>query len=207
MSVLIVGANGNMASRYKAILKALGESFEGVDIQHTSNEILRAAKKADRVIITTPTETHLDLIELLAEADIPILCEKPLSKDPKRLDHLLNIVKPDLQMIFQYGELADRLVTSPLTYYNYFKHGSDGLAWDCIQIIGLAKDQVVLQEDSPIWKCSINGKKLNLSDMDKAYVHFIRKWLADKKQDLGFIRDIHHKTDEIERFFTNGLHH
>ncbi len=68
-----------------------------------------------------------------------------------------------------------------------------------MQVIGLARSEVVLKESSPIWSCMVNGKALKLSDMDAAYIMYIQSWLKAPKQDLGYLQSVHEKVDEMER--------
>lgn len=203
MSVLIVGGNGNMGRRYRAVLSALGEPFRIADIWSTEDDIVKEASAASGVIIATPTATHADMIKLCAPTGVPILCEKPITKSLGELEALLDVLRKyrtPFNMVFQYSELANQQ-TSGLTYYDYYKHGGDSLAWDCIQIIGLARGEIILREESPIWRCVINGAPLSLADMDQAYVDFIERWLDRPGQDLNEIFSIHRKTHD----FAGGL--
>jgi hypothetical protein len=129
------------------------------------------------------------------------MCEKPLSKDPKALSEVLDLYGKSgtpLNMIYQYQELINPY-SEGYSIYDYFRHGTDGLAWDCIQIIGLAKGKIELSEVSPYWTCAINGWPLGLSDMDGAYVDHIERWMREPGQDLGELQDIHEKTYEISK--------
>ncbi len=103
-------------------------------------------------------------------------------------------------MVFQYGELIKfpHLRKGRDTEYNYFRSGKDGLVWDCLQIIALANDEISLRNDSPIWRCKINGTTLDLSDMDYAYHSFIKKWTKNGiDQNLSDLFKFHKKTEAI----------
>ncbi len=124
----------------------------------------------------------------------PILCEKPICKDPDELLALMAECRragTRLQMVSQYDHLVGT-GTGP-SYWNYFKSGNDGLAWDCIQIIGLAKERPVLDNTSPIWSCMINGLKIYIEQMDKAYILMIREWLLRPRDDIERIITSHLK--------------
>lgn len=200
--ILVVGANGSMGKRYQAILRYLGEKVLCADISDYPNSIVEMASVCDGAIIATPTETHLDQISLLAGAGVkcPILCEKPLSKDMGSVQAINRIVthnKLNFTMTMQY-KMLDDLNSSGPSYYDFFRHGSDGLIWDCIQIIGLSRDELELHETSPIWKCQLNGKQLSLGDMDKAYVDFVSQWLENPVgDDIHRLSALHHKTKEM----------
>lgn len=193
--ILIVGGLGNMGKRYRLILESLGKSTCVVDKMHDYKTILDLAMQSDGIIIATPTDTHIDFINLFAPLGKPILCEKPLCKDLDVLQKTFNNLKKyntPFSMILQYGELVDPNSTG-VSSYNFFRHGSDGLFWDCIQIIGLAKGIVGVSEKSHIWKCEINGKKINVADMDYAYERFIFNWLLKPSQDLDMLFNMHKK--------------
>lgn len=197
-----------MGRRYSAILTHLGISHDGVDIQTPPDEKILAVSKADQIIIATPTDTHEDFIRLAVRHRKRVLCEKPLLTDMTKLDSLMEECREEnakLSMIFQYEEMVHRNMRGA-SYYNYYKHGNDGIFWDCIQIIGLAKNEVTLHETSPIWKCKINGFQLDIGYMDLAYVLFIKKWLAGANHDSHELFDIHLKTHEMATRAENVRH-
>lgn len=196
MSVLIVGANGSMGRRYQAILRYLGKHFVGIDKGDAIPSI-----SYDGYIIATPTETHAQFVKTFAPFRKPILVEKPLSKNVKEVSDLLTYVsetKTPLKMMMQYDYLTENSGYGA-SMYDYFRHGSDGLVWDCIQIIASAKGEIYLNEMSPIWKCVINGRELSIADMDFAYVRFVEDWFKDPYQSLQRIEQIHLKTDALEK--------
>jgi hypothetical protein len=200
MSLLIVGAQGNMGQRYQAILRYLQLDSVGVDQNHSEKEILRAAMRSEGVIIATPTSTHVELSRLLLKAKKPVLCEKPITKNVAELKELMaqyEAEKVPYRMVYQYRMLLnpDRIGG---TFYDYFKHGSDGLIWDCLQIIGLGRSDIRLKEKSPVWSCRINGQPLRLDHMDAAYIGYVQSWLRKPEQDRGEIIAIHEKTADFE---------
>jgi len=198
MSILVIGSEGSMGSRYRAILSSLGKPWLAIDKYDTSFDTVAdhpKAKQAEGYIIATPTDTHKAYIEALSILGKPILCEKPVVKDMDELDELIQMLKDEkanFSMMSQYEELIDDTHRGH-TYYDYFRTGNDGLKWDCIQIIGLAKDEYSICNVSPFWKCQINGRRLDLGDMDHAYVSAVEKWLAKPGQSLSKIRDMHEK--------------
>lgn len=54
----------------------------------------------DAVIISTPTNTHLEMIEAAAQARKPILCEKPLDLDLSRVDRCISILEKTKPVFF-----------------------------------------------------------------------------------------------------------
>lgn len=206
--ILLIGANGSMGKRYQAILRYLGKDFRAVDKETRGSLLSSAAIRCSSAIIATPTQTHEEVISTLIPSRIPILCEKPVTKNLKALDEILSTVKKNktpFQMVAQYKMLVqpDRIGR---TRYNYFRHGNDGLVWDCMQIIALARGEVTLQEESPVWSCMINGQALKIQDMDAAYIAFIQNWLNNPNGDLGWIRTAHEKTKaENDALFSKSI--
>ena len=191
-----------MGVRYQAILKHLDEPYWCVDIGTSEANIINMAEKADRIIICTPTDTHFRFLSILLPIQKPILCEKPIVCSTKQVEEVLKIAtlfKTHFSMMMQYAELIPYPhVKSGVSLYNYFRSGKDGLIWDCMQIIALANGSVELQNNSPIWKCIINGTELSSSDMDKAYLSFVRKWIEDKiNQSHDDLLLFHRKTEEL----------
>lgn len=196
MSVLIIGANGSMGRRYQAILGYHGHDYLCADIETPLEKIDEMAQKSSGIIIATPTQTHFKFLSAIHQFKKPVLCEKPVTKDLSELEHLIGLYKGQpLQMVMQYKHLD--CGTGGDSFYDYYNHGKDGLYWDTMQIIGLAKGHVKIYEKSPIWRCQLNGKRLELSHMDEAYVQMIKTWFIEPNQDLFEIRDIHLKVSEM----------
>lgn len=198
MSILIIGSNGSMGRRYQAILKSLEVPFVCADAAE-ERSIPALAERSDGIIIATPTETHFGYIHNLHKLNKPILCEKPLSKSPQKLAFIKDLVKSDglnLTMMMQYRVFDDEDHEGP-SLYNYFNHGKDGIFWDCIQIIGLARGPVELLEFSPTWTCHLNGQRINIQHMDLAYVDFVKDWLKKPGDDIDEIIEIHNKVLEL----------
>lgn len=184
-----------MGLRYQAILKYLGEEYVGVDQFTPADEISILAGGSSRIIIASPTDTHFDYIKEFSNLRKPILCEKPITKSLEELLELEKIVLENhtpLTMMMQYERLVDDKADG-FSYYDYFRHGNDGLGWDCFQVIALANGSVALAEKSPIWQCQINGEKLNIQDMDKAYLKFVEEWLWGMPRPASDYFDYHKK--------------
>jgi hypothetical protein len=192
--IYIFGVKGNMAKRYGACLQHLGVPYGGCDIPQpiATKTDLEAAKA---FIVATPTETHIEILKEILPYKKPILCEKPISKN---LSEILALetefphVKTTLCMVNQYKYLLKK---QPSNYseYSYFKSGQDGLYWDCINIIGLAKKLPSLSRNSAIWKCTINGDKLSLSDMDHAYIAMLKDWTTKFAANWDYMIKAHEK--------------
>jgi len=193
--VLVVGYKGNMGSRYTAILDMLGVEWDGTDLVEGCIDT-KTDSDYDGVIIATPTDDHFNMINYIRGiSDKPILCEKPIETSLHYLKMLLDRPNLNLRMINQYEYMpgADEADAEGKTYYNYFKSGRDGLAWDCINIIGMAKGDVELKNDSPLWECCINGSVLKLGWMDSAYIYMIDKWVKNPTNNHEYILKAHEK--------------
>lgn len=196
---LIIGACGSMGRRYKAILSYLGQPYECHDPKLRGFGVY-PSKSHDRFIVATPTDTHLEWVLRLDSYGKPILCEKPLSTNLLEVAEILRCKSP-ISMMLQYGVLVSPKDFGP-THYNYYHTGNDGLAWDCFQIIALAKGKLSLGNTSPVWECMINGAKIDRSTMDQAYVDAVRNWLNGFLLDRSDLLDWHKKVKEFENTWT-----
>lgn len=158
-----------------------------------------AYEHADRFIVATPTDTHYSLIKELIPYNKPILCEKPISKNISEVKELLD--SGLISMMMQYRRLAcGTSEEMGESHYDFYNHGNDGLIWDCFQIIALANGPVSLSDNSPVWKCQINGHNLRKSEMDMAYVEEVRDWIdGENEESLGIILKYHEKVANYER--------
>jgi len=207
---LIIGAEGSMGTRYKAILNSLNKEWRGLDEKNYTpieyqSELLGIS---ERFILCTSTDTHYPWLKRLIPKQKPILCEKPVTKDLEELREILRQVvfyDTPFHMVMQYKEISFSKREEP-TSYNYFRTGNDGLYWDCMQIIGLAKDRWHVAKTSPIWRCTINGDELDFKSMDHAYVKMITKWYEGKlEQNLTEILEMHERVESTYKYINQGL--
>lgn len=222
MNILVIGGLGNMGRRYVSILRYLNHTPVITDIDTKKEDVVELAKKSDGIIIATPTIKHMSYLKLLLPLDKNILCEKPITKNPRDFHEINELLKKGsvLQMVSQYEELlkcpqikdmdhfneeGKKIIVKYKTRYNYFKHGSDGLFWDCIQIFKYAAGDIYLGETSPIWECKINNELLSLGKMDHAYINHIKKWILggfrDNSTDVDYMDDmylLHKKIKELQ---------
>jgi hypothetical protein len=203
--ILIIGGGGNMGRRYAAIIESLGRVTRSLELGHDENEFFEAVQGASGVLIATPTDTHMDIIGKVAACKlrVPILCEKPLMRgDPTVALEQLQKAGVNLQMVDQYLYMPrhgrDRSDDKGTVYESIFS-GNDGLAWDCINLIGKARDlkQVRLKlDESVIWTCKINGYRLNIDDMPAAYQEMIFQWLDKPEENYVYTRNAHRRVLE-----------
>lgn len=189
---LIVGNRGNMGRRYTAIFRHLGIEPLGVEQGE------KVPQGFDSILIATPTASHIRDIEYAVKSGVPVLCEKPFATSAAAVEELLKRVGDyPLRMVNQYAFL-DKPEASGPSRYDYWNHGGDGLAWDCINILGMARSEVSLGETSPIWDCWLNGQKLNIAEMDRVYVSMLGTWMLyeHKESNATYIRQAHRKVEE-----------
>lgn len=189
MRVAIIGA-GNMSKRYSTILWHYKIPHEIFDIGNWKSSV---RKNFDRYIVASSTEAHVENLKYLLEHGKKVLCEKPVCKDYATLKWLV-YEYPAFQMLNQYRHLAGD--GNGVSCYDYFKTGGDGLYWDCINIIGLAKGRATIKNTSPVWTCRINGKKLSIADMDRAYMTEISQFLAKPEPNTSYMLESHLKVIE-----------
>lgn len=185
--IVIVGKDGNMGKRYAAVLSHLGIEFSGYDVTTKPSEIRRLLDVGNKFIVATPTECHGNSIHEINDVarGVDILCEKPITKHDIELTYdQCESKKNNLYCVNQYEYLRkyEPQMSGSVSSYDYFNHGKDGIHWDCFQIYALAKHKVTVAETSPVWKCWSNGEKLNIADMDAAYIAMMKDFLGEKKR-------------------------
>lgn len=201
-SVMVLGGAGNMGRRYCAVLRHLGILPVPIDVADGSiSKLERSMTSVQGIIIATPTGSHVNDIAQVSPFGLPILCEKPISTNIARVWSALAIAKhtqTPLSMVNQYVMLTDP-TDSGESYYDYWNHGRDGLLWDCISVIALARGKITLGEDSAFWRCAINGRRLSPADMDEAYIEMIRDWVANPLPAYEYIELAHNKVQNFAR--------
>lgn len=194
--IAIFGGLGNMGRRYACILRCLGLEPIIVDVHSDPVDL----DTLDGIIIATPTDTHLDLLDDLIGFEGPILCEKPLSTNPAAVGMHMEAYMDagmNLSMVDQYRYALKGKGSNGLgSYYNYYNSGGDGTEWDCINIIYNSASIPTLSNSSPVWYCAINGKELSRHDIDQAYITMIEDWLTRKEEGYEHILRAHTKVVE-----------
>lgn len=207
--ILVLGHKGNMGQRYTTILDHLQQEWMGLDVANGPLEkgtISEAMERCDGCIVATPTDAHVSNLLALVDSHKPVLCEKPICKDLDTLELVLRLYnerKTPLTMVLQYEELLNKF-SKGISYYNYFRTGKDGLYWDCVQIIGLANDEVEVKNTSPIWKCQINGQWLSIQDMDRAYINNVQRFLSGEYMNLKRIYEIHERVTKYAEAYESS---
>jgi hypothetical protein len=176
--ILLLGNKGRMGQRYEKILDKLEVDRRCVDIEFEKSWDVKGIKK---VIIATPTFSHRKYIEFFNGRGIEILCEKPICKDVETMCKLEQKIRVPFYMVCNWSFVnpCDILWPGSCTIeYENSRTGDDGLAWDCIQLIYLAKNfDLSLNNKAQAFKCAINGYPVSLADIERSYETMIRDWI------------------------------
>jgi hypothetical protein len=223
MKVLIVGHLGNMGRRYAAICDYLGVEWVGKD-----RDDMYPGRTWDfsHIIVATPTDTHIDELGDLATTfhggdGVSILCEKPIvhtdtidhdDYDLYRCLHHVDGLGHKLFMVNNYAHIhqvrqdALRGWRTQDTHYSFYNTGGDGVYWDCIQLIHLAKREIRIDNTAPVWDCKINGVVINRAQVDRAYIDMIKDFIGPQNNLWGYddIIDAHKKVEAFAK--TNSLY-
>ena len=225
MTVCVIGSAGNMGRRYCAILDHLGVEYEGFDLVTSPSEGRRPGHFLWRLrltstgfthyIIATPTDTHAELLRFLMDRfeAVNVLVEKPVTRDPAELRALVKAAEKgghDVYMVNQYaygnrgappGVPRGKGYPGKRTEYNYFNSGKDGLIWDCIQLLHLAKADIYLANISPERICIINGRVYRSDATDWLYIKMIRDFLGRRKWlwPIAEVIETHERANEYEK--------
>lgn len=196
MKICVVGCNGNMGTRYQAILRSLNHTAIGWDEFHDSLLKRNLIDEADAFIVATPTDQHLTDLYFIHKMTSRrmgwILCEKPIVKSLAELEKLKSFGDDflgRLRCVNQYAYLPEMELAKDergITSYNYFRTGKDGINWDCFQLYALANKDIVLDNKSPVWRSRINGVPIKIAHMDQAYVDMIKDFLGPQEKVWGW---------------------
>lgn len=173
--ICLIGGKGSIGSRYGAIMRHNNIPYVVYDVD-TPNIKLDAYSK---FIIATPTDTHVEYLNKLKGATI--LCEKPVSKNPAEIPS-----DPKMYVVNNYFYAVHHLLRQKPPYfitYDYFKTGSDGLFYDCCQLIHL-DPQCEIKTSSPKWNMSVNGNIVAYRTIEESYVRMICDFAKNRFQNL-----------------------
>lgn len=193
--MLIVGSSGRIAQRYKAILNHLKHPFFSYDVNFKpavwpkesivqSKDLHRIIKNELPIIIATPSDTHYRVLKRFYDlGGRKFLIEKPIFTNSIDYTNAKDAF-PDalISGIANYRYLDE---TEGKTTYDYFDAGQEKWYWNLFQIIALARGEIELKSDSPVWKCALNGKKLSLEDVHQSYILQIQEFLNTPEKCLS----------------------
>lgn len=73
---------------------------QSISACHSINQLL--GYSLDGIVIASPSDQHLEHVEMAAKANLPILCEKPLGLEPNQIQQTLSLVD-ESNVILQVG--------------------------------------------------------------------------------------------------------
>ena len=182
--ILLIGGLGSIGTRYRAILDYIGEKYVVWDT--VAVDTANMPEKFDSAIIATPTFTHPYFCKLMEGMKKPYLCEKPVTTE--RGETLSGG-----HTVCNYKYLIE---PGQQIHYNYYKTGSDGLLWDCCQLVYLDPNAVLLKT-SPRWHLMANNQLIAYRDLENSYVSMIRDFVKGNYKKLWTIEEGLAMTDAV----------
>lgn len=181
--IALLGGCGSIGSRYAAIMRHYGIEHEIFDTQLGNVDQVNW-DRFDKALIATPTASHLSVMSGIPE-HIPVLCEKPVSKT---LDGIPT--RKNAYMVSNYRYVLNicqiRLIKR--MSYDYYKTGSDGIYWDCCQLLYL-DPSCRLNNVSPRWNLNINGYWVKYRDVEESYCRMIQDFSASNYRLMWTMED------------------
>lgn len=203
MKILVLGARGNMGRRYCAILRHLGQEVVEADIGDRWTDL-----EFDKAIVATPTPGHAYDCLQLAMRKKSFLCEKPLSTNPREIEDLIlyceaNGVDGRMVCNWKFAGMPAGCSWLPGFHevnYSNWRTGSDGTAWDCIQLIYLAKGGgIKIEVGAPCFRASIDYWHITLENIEQSYIKMVDYWL-NKPSALWSLEDAKKATQKVLRY-------
>lgn len=154
MRHLIIGS-GNMGKRHADILKRMGDDVTLLDLGWESSK--EDVKAFDSILVTTPAETHTDILLKLCRAAplVPLFLEKPFTTEPVRF------FKPSISMVACNWRFCDCLSKVPKKVYSrYPSKAGENFYLDAVHFLDLFWEAYGEPEFSGI---SVNGPIVNLT--------------------------------------------
>jgi hypothetical protein len=178
LKILVIGGLGSIGSRYTCILKYLGHEPIVWDIRAPFSEDVKDIDQFEfeKAIIATPTATHFYWCKRLIELKKPFLVEKPMSKDIKECEELVELDKNKLgRVVCNY-----KFLTQSPTLYDFYKTGTDGVIWDCCQLVYL-NPNIEIRTQSPIWTLMSGFNNHSYEELEVSYIRMINDFLDEGK--------------------------
>lgn len=202
---LVIGALGSIGRRYVKILENLGCEVFSADI-NDGYAISMASFNAHsimRVIVASPTDTHLKYMEILEDTNAHVLIEKPVLMTKEQYVCLSDRVKSKTRMVSNWLWLPSVFPIPGMNviYYNYFDQGKEKYEFNMAQPIYLGKKQSVFKNDSTVFRCSINSYQVFTEDVQRSYISMIEEWIKEPEENrLWTLEDSYKMTEKIWRF-------
>lgn len=202
MKVLVAGGLGAIGRRYAAILENIGVDVRINDTSayNKKTNVGRDIRWSDKVLIATPTNTHMDWIKLCHAESKPFLVEKPVCRT-KQLSHLRGLINNGVwgNVVCNYKfalQATAREDYTPISY-DYYNIGNENkikgaIYYSCCQLIYINPD-IKLNTKSPIWNLEIEwrGKRkwMDYRTLEMSYFEMLHDWLFCGGENLWTLKD------------------
>lgn len=173
--ILIIGSEGSIGKRWCAVARSFGHTVHRYDLGSPESIL---ATDVDRVLIASPTETHLKYL-LRYGGRVPILCEKPLCTNINTINTLKTIEGHHrIQMVNNWTYFSDQIMEpgNNIISYDHYAGGHECEAYNFAQPIYLAKS-LSISYKSPTLKIVINGARVQLENIEFSYLQTYRNWI------------------------------
>jgi hypothetical protein len=189
--IALFGADGRIGSRYRAILKHIGQAYIPIEKDDEINP-----EKWTHAIIATPTDTHFEIGEFIESLGIPYLLEKPATKD---------LIEAQRMSLWKNGFIVNNyqfaIPEAKSIEYNFYNTGRDGLKWDCCQLIYLAdqyKAKLKIKRESPIWTLAVDDELIPYRQVEYSYIQMMNAFLDEEIENLWPIQRAFEMTKLIQ---------
>lgn len=183
--ILLIGSEGSIGKRYKAILTYFGRTVLEFD-ENSPKEILD--EPCDGIIIASPTITHFEYMLKLKYKDVPILCEKPMCATIQEAETIDHEMYTQVFVVDNWVHMIGNDKFNNCLEYNNYHTGNEKLSWNLAQPILLTRNgSLKLNLDAPFFSVfdfiSSNGYAAN--HVDLSYVRMLHKWLVSSYTHFG----------------------
>lgn len=210
--LLIIGAAGQIGTRYRHVLNYLGRGFISHDINFIQDTLPREVFITHKllkdwrhlpVLVCTPSHTHYKTVKRLMDLGYTkFLVEKPVFTEGthyyEALDWRLDGIS--IHAAMNYKELDDK-TSEGFTVYKNFYAGKEKTKWNLFQPVALARGDIEIDLRCPIWTCYLNGKKISLEQINQSYLEMIKKYLSNDHRCVT-LSEAHDYFYKVERWFS-----
>lgn len=196
--ILLIGSEGSIGRRYRAVLEALGIPYRGKEKEDPWD--FSCITKA---IIASPTFLHFDHASKVAAEGIPFLCEKPMCFESNLIRRLQKTTYKGF-VVNNWAQLAWNadLPSSPKKItYDFYNTGRDGLLWDTIQLIYLAKiynAELSVDTRSYFWDAHFDQTPIPYREIEHSYAQMVSSFWYERYGALWTIEQALEQTEIIE---------
>lgn len=185
----LFGGMGSIGTRYRAIMDYYGIAYTIFDPAYEKTDWSVPIEKA---IIATPTDTHIETLKRIPDG-VPVLCEKPVSKSLEEIP-----LRKETWVVSNYKYVLHicGIGRPRRIWYDFYRTGSDGILWDCCQLIYLHPGSRV-EAKSPRWNLNIDGVWIKYRDVEESYCRMIKDFASGKTDRLWDMEEAREMTKAV----------